>query len=49
MMYGEQLLEYTAYARVFYLNETGMAERLHLDDESKRLKTGSQADLSAQG
>ena len=47
MMHEEELLEYTAYARLFYLNETAMAERLHLDDESKRLRAGSRADNSA--
>ncbi len=35
-MHDEKLLEYMAYARLFYLNETAMAQRLNLDDESKQ-------------
>jgi organic radical activating enzyme len=37
-MYDEQLKEFVAYARLYYLKETMMAQMLHLDDESIKLR-----------
>lgn len=48
MMQEEEFQELAAYARIFYLKETGMAERLHLDDESKKQTTPRQVEAPVQ-
>jgi MoaA/NifB/PqqE/SkfB family radical SAM enzyme len=47
MMREEKLKELAAYARLFYLNETRMAEMLQLDDESRSLAQHRQTENHA--
>jgi MoaA/NifB/PqqE/SkfB family radical SAM enzyme len=47
MMHDEKLMQFVAYARLFYLKETMMAQMLRLDDESKRLKEQYEVEATA--